>query len=128
MSSTSLGFMGDNGWRSIPADGQNFINADVFVSSKKYVANKPADFEQAFSKKQRNGENFEGLIGCLLQRRDAEKADDGFTHVATYFFKNQACYEDYINSNVGVTNDEEKFVSKVESVFYEGKLALMKEL
>ena len=51
MSSQSLGFQGDNGWRSIPADGENFINPDLFVHSKKYSVRQPVDFEVAWCSK-----------------------------------------------------------------------------
>jgi hypothetical protein len=127
MSSESLGLQGDNGWRSIAADGENFINPDLFVNSKKYSVKQPVDFENAYKMKQRGGDNFEGLLGTLLQRRDADKADDGYNYVATYFFKNKESYEKYSQAFAGSNNEEEKFADKFTTVFYEGKLALMKE-
>ena len=128
MSSSSLGFEGDNGWRSIAADGENFINPDLFVVSKKYSVKQPVDFEQAYSKKQRGAQDFEGLLGALLQRRDADKSDDGFNYISTFFFKNKEAYEKYNQAFVGTSNEEEKYTDKITSVFYEGKLALMKQL
>ena len=127
MSSESLGLQGDNGWRSIAADGENFINPDLFVNSKKYSVKQPVDFENAYKMKQRGGDNFEGLLGTLLQRRDADKADDGYNYVATYFFNNKESYEKYSQAFAGSNNEEEKFADKFTTVFYEGKLALMKE-
>ena len=126
MSATSLGFEGDNGWRTVPADGENFINPDLFVNVKRYLVSKPVEFEQAYSKK--GGQEFEGLLGTLLQRRDADKSDDGYNYQTTFFFKNKEAYEKYVQANVGISSAEEKFVDKTTTVFYEGKLALMKEL
>jgi len=128
MSAKSLGFEGDNGWRSIEADGENFINPDLFVFIKKFNVLNPVEFEKSYSKKKRFEQDFEGLLGTLLQRRDADKADDGFNFQSVFFFKDANSYEKYTQANAGQTNEEEKYADKITTSFYEGKLALMKEL
>ena len=127
MSAKSLGFEGDNGWRSVVADGENFIAPDLFVHVKKFNVLNPVEFEKAYSNKKRINLD-EGLLGTLLQRRDAEKADDKYNYQSIFFFKDVNSYEKYTQTNVGKLNEEEKFSDKIKSFFYEGKLALMKEL
>jgi heme-degrading monooxygenase HmoA len=84
----------DNGWRKVESDGINFIAPDSFVIQNKFSvpSEKVVDFEKTFMvPPQENA--VDGFVAFYLQRREAEKADDGFNYISTSIWKSRKEYE-----------------------------------
>lgn len=89
----------DGGWRKVKADGQNYINPDAYVIQNKFSVpdENLLEFEKKFVKS--STETTNGFVGFYLQRRDANKADDGFNYISTSIWNSKTDYEAWKNSS-----------------------------
>jgi len=118
-----LNLASEGGWRKVEADGENFLPPEVFVVQSRYsIPNDAAlTFEKSASKENAdNMKEYDSFIGSFLQRRDASKADDGFSYIMTTIWKDQKSYEAFV-----LATADGYAASPASKVYYEGKLALM---
>lgn len=133
-------FEGEDGWRTVVADGENLLNADVFMSQNRFkvAEGKELAFEQRWAKRESKLNECPGFLGFFMQRRDATKADDGYNYVASTLWKDRSAFEAWRSSQQfsgshgsGSKDGKETtekpmnlFLSPPKLAFYEGKLAL----
>lgn len=118
-----------DGWRKIPADGKNPIEADVFCAMNRFRV-KPgneAAFEKQWSERESELKEFPGFTTFLLLRRDAVNPDDGFNYSTYTVWESRAAFDNWRANNKkhSAREGEPLFEGAPEPVFYEGVLALL---
>lgn len=83
----------DGGWRKVVADGENFVAPDSFVIQNKFSVpqEKLVEFEKTFAVPQ-DTSSADGFVAFYLQRRDANKPDDGYNYISSSIWK---CRKDF---------------------------------
>lgn len=131
----------ENGWRKVEADGENFLDPEIFVVQNRFnvVEGKETQFEQRWATRESKLHEFPGFVGFYLLRRDATKADDGFNFTSSAIWKDRASFLNWKAArSVGekphgggagkggpVGGD---LVGRPELAYYEGKLTLLSPL
>ena len=117
----------EGGWRTVDADGVNFINPDIFMSQYRFRVpqGSEVDFEKACLERTGGLNQHAGFIGNYLMRRDATKADGSFNYIVSTIWKNRDSYQKFQSS--GDISTPLSTVLNVVAVpaYYEGKLALV---
>lgn len=130
-----LSFATDNGWRSIPADGINFIDSDVFMAQNRFkiLPGRELEFEQYWANRESNLDSIPGFVAFSLLRRDADKADDGFNYISSTIWRSKEAFEAWTKSDAFQASHAkagsvgETYAEKPKLAFYEGKLTLCSE-
>lgn len=127
----------ENGWRKVEADGENFLNPEIFVVQTRFpvAEGKETQFEQRWATRESKLLEFPGFVGFYLQRRDATKADDGFNFVSSAIWKDKASFLNWRTtraedpkSHGGRGPVTGEIAGRPEIAFYEGKLTLLSPL
>ena len=113
------------GWRTVVADGEREVSADVFVASRKFTVNEidRVAFETSMGAAI-NTSTSNDVLFCNLLRRDADKSDDGFNYSLLVFFSDRGAFESFRKSDSYVSLFSSNSGSSSTDVFYDGKLAL----
>lgn len=127
----------ENGWRKVEADGENFLDPEIFVVQTRFnvAEGKETQFEQRWATRESKLLEFPGFVGFYLLRRDATKADDGFNFVTSAIWKDKASFLNWRTARIedgkshggrGPVNGE--LAGRPEIAYYEGKLTLQSPL
>ena len=135
-SGEKLEFATDNGWRSIVADGVNFIPADIIMTQNRFkvLEGKEVEFEQQWAARESRLEEVPGFIGFTMLRRDASKADDGYNYISSTIWRDLAAFTNWKSSDAfkaahtAAGTQTKCYEEAPKLAVYEGKLTLMSDL
>lgn len=84
-----------NGWRDVPADGVNSLDAECFVAQNRFrvAPGQEVAFEQRWASRESKLEGRDGFVAFYMQRRDAPEADDGYNYVSTSVWQDRAAFD-----------------------------------
>ncbi len=116
------------GWRTIKADGEHFIPSDIFLSQTRFAVlpGRELEFERFWSARTQSSP-IPGLLGSFLLRRDALKADDGFTYAASSLWTNPSAWSHGQHTQTATVEKELSSLltqSPALLTLWEGKLTL----
>ncbi|KAJ1421028.1 hypothetical protein B484DRAFT_399642, partial [Ochromonadaceae sp. CCMP2298] len=131
-----LSFPSEGGWRSVEADGRNYLPPDLFMGQTRFCV-RPGEevgFERAWKQRQA-GVGAGAGAGSFLLRRDATRADDGFNYIACGLFRDTEAGAEGGSGGSGGWGGwgldreateavEAMCVSPPQRAYFEGKLAL----
>jgi heme-degrading monooxygenase HmoA len=129
----------EGGWRKVEADGETFLEPDVFVVQNRFkvAEGKEVGFEQRWAARESKLQEFPGFVAFFLQRRDADKADDGYNFISTSIWKDKASFNNWREAQKAVEHGSSApkgsssgpvkgdLLGPPKLVYYEGKLALL---
>ena len=125
----SLKWQAEDGWRKIPADGKNPIDADVFVAMNRFkvLPGKEAAFEKQWAERESELQQMPGFTTFLMLRRDAVSPDDGYNYSTYTAWEDRASFDNWRKTKKHNTarDGEPMFEGRPSPVFYEGVLALL---
>ena len=128
-SENSRKWQAEDGWRQIPADGKNPIDADVFVAMNRFKVRpgKEAAFEKQWAERESELKEMPGFTTFLLLRRDAVTPDDGYNYSTYTVWENRAAFDNWraTKKKPAAREGEPLFEGAPKPVFYEGVLALL---
>lgn len=120
-----LQYQSENGWRQVIADGENYLNPEIYVVQKRYKVKEGKQIEFENRIQNNNLKDQSGLVGSFVLRRDATKADDGYNYMNTLLWKSKSDYENYLSSTPISQDDYNNLLqSSPNNAYYEGKLTL----
>ena len=96
-SENSRKWQAEDGWRQIPADGKNPIDADVFVAMNRFKVRpgKEAALEKQWAERESELKEMPGFTTFLLLRRDAVTPDDGYNYSTYTVWENRAAFDNW---------------------------------
>lgn len=123
------------GWRDVPADGVNPLDADVFVAMNRFkvLPGKESAFEQRWSDRESKLEDMEGFLTFLMLRRDALNADDGYNYSTLTVWRDRSAFDSWRASSANAkahskaAEAEPMFDGPPSPVMFEGVLALLSD-
>ncbi len=123
------------GWRDVPANGVDPLDADVFVAMNRFkvLEGKEEAFEKRWAERESKLEGMDGFLTFLLLRRDALKAEDGFNYSTLTVWRNRDAFDAWRASSANAKahakseDAEPMFDGAPSPVMYEGVLALLSD-
>lgn len=130
-----LSFATDNGWRTIPADGVNFLPGEIFMAQNKFkvLPGREADFEAQWASRESRLQGVPGFVAFSMLRRDADKADDGFNYISSTIWRSVDAFnswrtsDSFKASHAAAAEQPKCYEESPRLAFYEGKLTLVSE-
>ena len=123
------------GWRDVPANGVDPLDADVFVAMNRFkvLEGKEEAFEKRWAERESKLEGMDGFLTFLLLRRDALKAEDGLNYSTLTVWRNWDAFDAWRASSANAKahakseDAEPMFDGAPSPVMYEGVLALLSD-
>lgn len=143
----------DGGWRSVAADGKTLLPGEVFMSQNRFRVKpgKELEFERKWQERESRLREMDGFVAFFIQRRDADKADDGYNYISTTLWTDRAAFDAWRSSQqfgsahknaaaapssqpapqasstatATAAASESIYLGRPELAFYEGKLVLV---
>ena len=131
-SAVSKKWQAEDGWRKIPADGKNPIDADIFAAMNRFkvIPGQEEAFEKRWAERESELKDMPGFVTFLMLRRDAVTPDDGYNYSTYTVWENRAAFDNWrtgaskkAHANAG--DAAPMFEGRPSYVGYEGVLALL---